>query len=82
MVTILIFKGLAMKKVHLACQYFLNGNLEEDNLRQQVKMLAESGYQSIYAHARQGLITPYFSKKYWDAIKVVIDECKKNNVNF
>ena len=21
-----------MKKVHLACQYFLNGNLEEDNL--------------------------------------------------
>ena len=71
-----------MKKVHLACQYFLNGNLEEDNLRQQVKMLAKSGYQSIYAHARQGLITPYFSKKYWDAIKVVIDECKKNNVNF
>ena len=63
-----------MKTIHLACQYFLNHDLEESELRRQVKMLADSGYESIYGHARQGLITPYFSKKYWDAIRVVVDE--------
>lgn len=71
-----------MKTIHLACQYFLNHDLEESELRRQVKMLADSGYESIYGHARQGLITPYFSKKYWDAIRVVVDECRKNGVCF
>lgn len=69
-----------MKTIHLACQYFLNYDLEEQEIRRQVKMLADAGYESIYCHARQGLITPYFSKKYWDCIRAMADECKKNNI--
>ena len=39
--------------IHLACQYFLNHHLKEDELRKQVRELAAAGYECVYAHARQ-----------------------------
>ena len=55
--------------LHLACQYFLNHHLKEDELRKQVRELAAGGYECIYAHARQGLMTPYAAGAY-DAVSL------------
>jgi len=68
--------------IHLAGQYFLNHRLEPDELRRQVRELIAAGYQSIYGHARQGLLTPYFSDAWWDAIRVIVEECQKGGVTF
>lgn len=71
-----------MKEIHIACQYFLNYELDKAEVRRQVKMLADAGFKCIYAHARQGLITPYFSDKYWQILQTAIDECRENGVKF
>ncbi len=70
------------QSIHLACQYFLNHDLRESELRDQVRMLARSGFECIYAHARQGLITPYFSRKWWDAVGVVLETCRECGIQF
>ena len=68
--------------IHLACQYFLNHHLKEDELRKQVRELAAGGYECIYAHARQGLMTPYLSKGWWDAVSVILEECRNAGIKF
>lgn len=45
-------------KVYVTGQYFLNHDLDADEVRKQVKEIAQAGYQAIYGHARQGLETP------------------------
>jgi len=71
-----------LKSINIACQYFLNYDLEESEVRHHIKMLADAGYECIYAHARQGLITPYFSDKYWEILRAAVDECNRRNVQF
>ena len=71
-----------MSKIHLACQYFLNHKLHEDELRAQIFQLARAGYECIYAHSRFGLLTPYFSDSWWKAIDVILEECVKYNIKF
>lgn len=68
--------------IHLSCQYFLNHRLDETELRRQIRELASVGYECIYAHARQGLMVPYFSKGWWNAIEVILEECRKAGIRF
>ncbi|MFA7232215.1 MAG: glycosyl hydrolase, partial [Victivallaceae bacterium] len=68
--------------IHISGQYFLNHRLEEQEIRRQVRELAAAGYESIYGHARQGLKTPYFSEAWWNIIKVIVEECRANGVQF
>jgi hypothetical protein len=68
--------------IHLACQYFLNHRLEEPELRRQVRELAAAGYESIYGHARQGLKIPYLSEAWWEAIRTIVEECRKAGIKF
>lgn len=70
------------EKLHLACQYFLNHSLREEELRKQVSMLAEAGYECIYFHTRSGAQTPYFSRKWWDSVLAGLDECIKHHIKF
>jgi len=67
---------------HIGIQYFLNHRLKESELRRQVRSLAAAGYECIFAHARQGLTTAYFSESWWEAIDVILDECQKQQVKF
>lgn len=68
--------------IHLACQYFLNHRLSEAELRRQLRELAAGGYECVFAHARQGLVTPYFSRGWWEAIRVILEECRKAGIRF
>ena len=38
--------------IHLACQYFLNHDLREKELRTQVRELANAGYECVYGQLK------------------------------
>ncbi len=65
---------------HIFGQYFLNHLLREDEIRQHIKALKEGGYDGIYAHARVGMRTPYFSESWWRIIDVIVEECRRNKL--
>lgn len=67
---------------HLAGQYFLNSDLRGEEIREQIGMLCNAGYEIIFLHARAGLKTPYFSKNWFDALQTAADELIRRNVKF
>ena len=69
-----------MKAIHLAAQYFLNHRLRIDEVRQQVRELAEAGYECVYPHARAGLLTPYLSEHWFRAVETIIDEAGRRGM--
>jgi hypothetical protein len=56
---------------------FLNHELEEGELRWQIRQFAEKGAGGLALHARFGLETPYFSPEWWKAIDTIIEETGK-----
>ena len=67
---------------HLAGQYFLNSDLREEEIREQIGLLCKAGYESIFLHARAGLKTPYFSQEWFDALRTAIDELIRHGAGF
>ncbi|NLE29927.1 MAG: hypothetical protein GX629_09695, partial [Phycisphaerae bacterium] len=61
-------------------QYFLNHRLDPQEIQWQVRELAAKGYQGIYPHARQGLLTPYFSNDWWRSIDAILDGCRNTGM--
>ena len=70
------------EKTYLTVQYFLNHKLEPEEVRRQIREFADKGYQGVFAHARQGLLTPYMSKDWWDIIDVIVKECELTGMKF
>ena len=62
---------------HIAGQHFLNHLLEPEELRRQIREFANAGYESLYAHARAGLLTPYLSEAWVQAVDTMADEARK-----
>lgn len=62
---------------HLAAQYFLNHLLEPEEVRRQMRKFADGGYESIYAHSRAGMRTPYLSDAWFRVIDAMADECRQ-----
>ena len=54
-----------------------NELLDEDEIRQQVRLMAQSGQGGFFMHARDGLITPYMGKDWFDAVRAAADEAEK-----
>ncbi len=61
-------------------QYFLNHRLDLDEIEWQVEEFARAGYQGIYPHARQGLLTPYMSDDWWRAIDKIAEVCERTGM--
>lgn len=51
-----------------------NGELEDEELRRQIRIFHEMGFGGFYMHARKGLKTPYLSKQWFEKIEVCIKE--------
>ncbi|MBR7108237.1 MAG: hypothetical protein IKC89_07480 [Lentisphaeria bacterium] len=66
----------------VSLQYFINSDMAPEQLRNHVRELAQAGYRCIFGHARQGLLTPYFSEKWWLGIDAIVDECRKQGIKF
>jgi len=56
--------------------WFLNHNLEEQQLRLQIREMADKGIGGAVLHARHGLLTEYMSEQWLEAIGVCIDEMR------
>jgi len=66
--------------ISLTGQYFLNHRLDLDEIEWQVEELARAGYQAVYPHARQGLLTPYFSEDWWRALDRIAAVCRRTGM--
>lgn len=66
----------------LIAQYFLNHRLDPKELEWQVEEIARQGYHGLYAHARQGLRTPYFSEEWWQALETILQACRRLGLEF
>jgi hypothetical protein len=54
--------------------WFLNGALDPDEMRFQLKELHDKGMQGVILHGRFGLEMPYVGDRYLDRIKLAVDE--------
>ena len=57
-----------------------NDRLEEEELRRQIRDMKQFGMRGFFMHARGGLETEYMSDEWFDAIRVCIDEAKKQGM--
>ena len=58
----------------------LNGELEPEEIRKQIRGFHQNGLGGFYLHARTGLKTPYLSEKWFQCIDAAVDEAKKLNM--
>lgn len=66
----------------LIMQYFLNDDLDHDELVYQMDAMATAGFDGVYPHARCGLTTPYFSESWWAAMTIILDACRRHGLEF
>ena len=61
---------------HSAPLWSWNEVLEEQEVRRQVRELAQGGFGGAFMHVRLGLITPYQGEEFYTAIQVALDEAR------
>jgi len=66
----------------LIAQYFLNHRLDLAEIEWQMEEFARQGYEGVYAHARTGMLTPYFSEAWWQALDKMVEVCKRTGLEF
>lgn len=66
--------------ITLSAQYFLNHRLDPEEIRRQVREMAAAGYQAVYPHARQGMLTPWFSEDWWRALDAIAEVCRETGM--
>ncbi|NCQ27934.1 MAG: hypothetical protein GW802_10965 [Armatimonadetes bacterium] len=66
----------------LIAQYFLNHRLDLDEIEWQMEEFAKQGYHGVYAHARPGLLTPFMSDEWWQALDKMMEVCRRVGLEF
>ena len=51
-----------------------NGELEPEELKEQIRQMKEAGIGGYFMHARGGLTTPYMQDKWMEAVSACLDE--------
>ncbi len=54
-----------------------NDRLDEEEVRRQVRDMARVGHGGFFMHARDGLLTPYMSDKWFSAIRAAAEEAER-----
>jgi hypothetical protein len=57
--------------------WFLNGALDPDEMRFQLRELRDKGMYGVVFHGRYGLETPYLGEKYLDRIRLGVQEANR-----
>lgn len=57
--------------------WFLNGELDPDEMRYQLREFREKGMPGIILHGRYGLEMPYIGEKYLQRIRFAVEEAEK-----
>ena len=61
--------------------WFLNGDLEDAELRRQLGEMAKCGIGGVQVAARTGLEAPYMSERWFDVVRLVLDESSRNGMS-
>ncbi len=56
--------------------WFWNGDLDDDELRWQIRQMARQGVGGFFICARQGLDVPYLSDEWFRKVRVALEEAK------
>lgn len=57
-----------------------NGEMNAQELRDQIKTMKEMGLGGFFMHSRTGLTTTYLGEEWFDGVKACVDEAKKNDM--
>jgi hypothetical protein len=57
--------------------WFWNGDMDEETIKEQIYRMDEQGITGFVLCARQGLTIPYLSQKWFDRVRLAIEEAKK-----
>ena len=57
--------------------WFLNSDLNEDELRAQLLELRDKGIFSVFLHPRCGMEVEYLSEPYWEKIGLILGTCRE-----
>jgi hypothetical protein len=60
--------------------WFWNGDMDEETIKVQIQRMDEQGITGFVLCARQGLTIPYLSQKWFDRVRVAIEEAKKREM--
>jgi|GEM_PF-2689389 hypothetical protein len=63
--------GLNRVMPRISVQYFLNHDLEINEVEKQVELMAYAGIECILLHPRQGLKTPWLSKRWQEIVRSI-----------
>lgn len=61
--------------------YSLNEGLDPKIVQQQIKEFANGGVGGVFFHAREGLLTQYFSDEWWDVIDAGVQQCVESGID-
>jgi hypothetical protein len=60
--------------------WFLNGKLEDDELRRQIREMASGGIGGVQIAARTGLETAYLSERWFDIVRLTLEEAGRHGM--
>lgn len=60
--------------------WFWNAKIEAEEIKYQVKEMADKGIKGFFIHPRQGLEQPYLSKSFFKMVKVAVEAAKKHGL--
>jgi hypothetical protein len=60
--------------------WFWNGDLTADEIRWQIRQMAEQGVRGFFIHPRQGLRRPYLSEAFFEMVAAAVDEAAAQNM--
>lgn len=52
----------------------LNDRLDPAEIKRQIDLLYDAGYGGVFFHAREGLVTPFLGRRWFESFKVAIEE--------
>lgn len=61
--------------------WFWNGEMEDEQIRLQIREMAEKGLGGFFICARQGLKIPYLSDTWFQKVRVAVEAAKAYNLN-
>ncbi|WP_156940128.1 glycosyl hydrolase [Caldanaerobius polysaccharolyticus] len=60
--------------------WFWNGDMDDSEIKRQVREMADKGVGGFFIHPRQGLTIPYLSSEWFYKVSVAVEEAKKENL--
>lgn len=57
-----------------------NGELNKDDLCSQIRAMKQMGFGGFFIHSRFGLKTPYLGEKWFECVRICIDEAEKQGL--